>query len=39
MIQGKMKVLKQVGLSESNFSGNAVTASFHSKVNPAYVYK
>ncbi|XP_034430131.1 SWI/SNF-related matrix-associated actin-dependent regulator of chromatin subfamily A-like protein 1 [Hippoglossus hippoglossus] len=31
MIQGKMNVLKQVGLSESNFSGNAVNASFHSK--------
>ncbi|XP_053295798.1 SWI/SNF-related matrix-associated actin-dependent regulator of chromatin subfamily A-like protein 1 [Pleuronectes platessa] len=31
MIQGKMNVLQQVGLSESNFSDNAVSASFHSK--------
>ncbi|XP_077437099.1 SWI/SNF-related matrix-associated actin-dependent regulator of chromatin subfamily A-like protein 1 [Vanacampus margaritifer] len=31
MIQGKMKVLEQVGLSESNLSANAMTAQFHSK--------
>ncbi|KAM9344111.1 SWI/SNF-related matrix-associated actin-dependent regulator of chromatin subfamily A-like protein 1 [Pholidichthys leucotaenia] len=31
MIQGKMNVLEQVGLSESNLSDNAVNASFHSK--------
>ncbi|XP_051937415.1 SWI/SNF-related matrix-associated actin-dependent regulator of chromatin subfamily A-like protein 1 [Hippocampus zosterae] len=31
MIQGKMQVLEQVGLSESNLSANAVTAQFHSK--------
>uniref|UniRef100_A0A4W4H018 SWI/SNF-related matrix-associated actin-dependent regulator of chromatin subfamily A-like protein 1 n=1 Tax=Electrophorus electricus TaxID=8005 RepID=A0A4W4H018_ELEEL len=32
MIQEKMNVLEQVGLSESNISGKAVCASFHSKV-------
>ncbi|KAL0985684.1 hypothetical protein UPYG_G00160460 [Umbra pygmaea] len=31
MIQEKMNVLEQVGLSESNFSENAESASFHSK--------
>ncbi|KAM9346996.1 SWI/SNF-related matrix-associated actin-dependent regulator of chromatin subfamily A-like protein 1 [Symphorus nematophorus] len=31
MIQEKMNVLEQVGLSESNLSNNAVNASFHSK--------
>ncbi|XP_026866657.2 SWI/SNF-related matrix-associated actin-dependent regulator of chromatin subfamily A-like protein 1 isoform X2 [Electrophorus electricus] len=31
MIQEKMNVLEQVGLSESNISGKAVCASFHSK--------
>ncbi|XP_077392497.1 SWI/SNF-related matrix-associated actin-dependent regulator of chromatin subfamily A-like protein 1 [Festucalex cinctus] len=31
MIQGKMKVLEQVGLSESDLSANAVAAHFHSK--------
>lgn len=31
MIQLKMNVLEQVGLSESNLSDNAVNASFHSK--------
>ncbi|XP_057708938.1 SWI/SNF-related matrix-associated actin-dependent regulator of chromatin subfamily A-like protein 1 [Corythoichthys intestinalis] len=31
MIQGKMQVLEQVGLSESNLSAHAVTAQFHSK--------
>ncbi|KAM9802484.1 SWI/SNF-related matrix-associated actin-dependent regulator of chromatin subfamily A-like protein 1 [Syngnathus typhle] len=31
MIQGKMKVLEQVGLSESDLSANAVTGQFHSK--------
>ncbi|XP_035460497.2 SWI/SNF-related matrix-associated actin-dependent regulator of chromatin subfamily A-like protein 1 isoform X2 [Scophthalmus maximus] len=31
MIQEKMNVLEQVGLSESNLSDNAVNASFHSK--------
>ncbi|KAM9850478.1 SWI/SNF-related matrix-associated actin-dependent regulator of chromatin subfamily A-like protein 1 [Aulostomus maculatus] len=31
MIQEKMKVLEQVGLSESNLSANALRASFHSK--------
>ncbi|XP_070694755.1 SWI/SNF-related matrix-associated actin-dependent regulator of chromatin subfamily A-like protein 1 isoform X2 [Pempheris klunzingeri] len=31
MIQGKMSVLEQVGLSESNLSDNAVNTSFHSK--------
>ncbi|XP_061648113.1 SWI/SNF-related matrix-associated actin-dependent regulator of chromatin subfamily A-like protein 1 isoform X2 [Phyllopteryx taeniolatus] len=31
MIQAKMQVLEQVGLSESNLSANAVTAQFHSK--------
>nr|XP_019945745.1 PREDICTED: SWI/SNF-related matrix-associated actin-dependent regulator of chromatin subfamily A-like protein 1 [Paralichthys olivaceus] len=31
MIQGKMNILKQVGLSESNLSANAVNSSFHSK--------
>lgn len=31
MIQLKMRVLEQVGLSESNLSDNAVNASFHSK--------
>uniref|UniRef100_A0AAQ5ZQL5 SWI/SNF-related matrix-associated actin-dependent regulator of chromatin subfamily A-like protein 1 n=1 Tax=Amphiprion ocellaris TaxID=80972 RepID=A0AAQ5ZQL5_AMPOC len=33
MIQEKMNVLEQVGLSESNLSDNAVNTSFHSKVN------
>lgn len=33
MIQEKMNVLEQVGLSESNLSDNAVNASFHLKVN------
>lgn len=32
LIQEKMNVLEQVGLSESNLSDNAVNASFHSKV-------
>lgn len=32
MIQEKMNVLEQVGLSESNISDNAECASFHSKV-------
>lgn len=32
MIQEKMNVLEQVGLSESNLSDNALNASFHSKV-------
>uniref|UniRef100_A0A673CK16 SWI/SNF-related matrix-associated actin-dependent regulator of chromatin subfamily A-like protein 1 n=1 Tax=Sphaeramia orbicularis TaxID=375764 RepID=A0A673CK16_9TELE len=32
MIQAKMNVLEQVGLSESNLSDNAVNSSFHSKV-------
>ncbi|CAJ1079233.1 SWI/SNF-related matrix-associated actin-dependent regulator of chromatin subfamily A-like protein [Xyrichtys novacula] len=31
MIQAKMNVLEQVGLSESNLSDKAVNASFHSK--------
>ncbi|XP_044222028.1 SWI/SNF-related matrix-associated actin-dependent regulator of chromatin subfamily A-like protein 1 [Thunnus albacares] len=31
MIQEKMNVLEQVGLSESNLSDNAVNASFHSR--------
>lgn len=31
MIQEKMNVLEQVGLSESNFSDKAVNASFHTK--------
>ncbi|XP_061926024.1 SWI/SNF-related matrix-associated actin-dependent regulator of chromatin subfamily A-like protein 1 [Entelurus aequoreus] len=31
MIQTKMKVLEQVGLSESNLSSNAVTAQFHTR--------
>ncbi|KAK7169549.1 hypothetical protein R3I93_005506 [Phoxinus phoxinus] len=31
MIQNKMSVLEQVGLSESNISENAESASFHSK--------
>ncbi|XP_034144871.1 SWI/SNF-related matrix-associated actin-dependent regulator of chromatin subfamily A-like protein 1 isoform X1 [Esox lucius] len=31
MIQEKMNVLEQVGLSESNFSENAESTSFHSK--------
>ncbi|KAK2839698.1 hypothetical protein Q5P01_013438 [Channa striata] len=31
MIQEKMNVLEQVGLSESNLSNNALNASFHSK--------
>ncbi|KAG7227483.1 hypothetical protein INR49_005297 [Caranx melampygus] len=31
MIQEKMNVLEQVGLSESNLSDNALNASFHSK--------
>uniref|UniRef100_A0A667YDG0 SWI/SNF-related matrix-associated actin-dependent regulator of chromatin subfamily A-like protein 1 n=1 Tax=Myripristis murdjan TaxID=586833 RepID=A0A667YDG0_9TELE len=35
MIQDKMNVLEQVGLSESNLSDKAVNASFHSKVNSA----
>lgn len=38
MIQEKMNVLEQVGLSESNLSDNALNASFHSKVNSACVY-
>uniref|UniRef100_A0A4W6FII3 SWI/SNF-related matrix-associated actin-dependent regulator of chromatin subfamily A-like protein 1 n=1 Tax=Lates calcarifer TaxID=8187 RepID=A0A4W6FII3_LATCA len=37
MIQEKMNVLEQVGLSESNLSDNAVNASFHSKVHFEYV--
>uniref|UniRef100_A0A3B4ZBX5 SWI/SNF-related matrix-associated actin-dependent regulator of chromatin subfamily A-like protein 1 n=1 Tax=Stegastes partitus TaxID=144197 RepID=A0A3B4ZBX5_9TELE len=37
MIQEKMNVLGQVGLSESNLSDNAVNASFHSKVNFGFV--
>lgn len=32
MIQEKMNILEQVGLSESNLSDKAVTASFHSRV-------
>lgn len=32
MIQGKMNVLEQVGLSESNLSDKAVSGTFHSKV-------
>lgn len=36
LIQEKMNVLEQVGLSESNLSDNAVNASFHSKVNTLY---
>ncbi len=32
MIQEKMNVLEQVGLSESNISEKAESASFHSKV-------
>lgn len=36
MIQEKMNVLEQVGLSESNLSDNAVNASFHSKVTSEY---
>lgn len=32
MIQNKMNVLEQVGLSESNISEKAESASFHSKV-------
>uniref|UniRef100_A0A8D0ALU0 SWI/SNF-related matrix-associated actin-dependent regulator of chromatin subfamily A-like protein 1 n=1 Tax=Sander lucioperca TaxID=283035 RepID=A0A8D0ALU0_SANLU len=39
MIQEKMNVLEQVGLSESNLSDKAVNASFHSKVSSASVYK
>uniref|UniRef100_A0A6Q2Z2M5 SWI/SNF-related matrix-associated actin-dependent regulator of chromatin subfamily A-like protein 1 n=1 Tax=Esox lucius TaxID=8010 RepID=A0A6Q2Z2M5_ESOLU len=35
MIQEKMNVLEQVGLSESNFSENAESTSFHSKVRNA----
>ncbi|XP_068602328.1 SWI/SNF-related matrix-associated actin-dependent regulator of chromatin subfamily A-like protein 1 [Brachionichthys hirsutus] len=35
MIQEKMNILEQVGLSESNLSDNAVNASFHSKLQPA----
>lgn len=31
MIQAKMNILEQVGLSESNLSDNAVNSSFHSK--------
>nr|XP_057937596.1 SWI/SNF-related matrix-associated actin-dependent regulator of chromatin subfamily A-like protein 1 isoform X2 [Doryrhamphus excisus] len=31
MIEAKMKVLEQVGLSESNLSAHAATARFHSK--------
>ncbi|XP_046902966.1 SWI/SNF-related matrix-associated actin-dependent regulator of chromatin subfamily A-like protein 1 isoform X2 [Hypomesus transpacificus] len=31
MIQEKMKILEQVGLSESNLSENALNASFHSR--------
>ncbi|XP_067373187.1 SWI/SNF-related matrix-associated actin-dependent regulator of chromatin subfamily A-like protein 1 isoform X2 [Channa argus] len=31
MIQDKMNVLEQVGLSESNLSNNSLNASFHSK--------
>lgn len=38
MIQEKMNILEQVGLSESNLSDNAVNASFHSKVKSASVY-
>lgn len=34
MIQEKMSILEQVGLSESNLSDNALNASFHSKVQP-----
>lgn len=36
MIQEKMNVLEQVGLSESNLSDNAMNASFHSKVKSVY---
>lgn len=39
MIQEKMNVLEQVGLSESNLSDNALNASFHSKVHYAFVLK
>lgn len=39
MIQEKMNVLEQVGLSESNLSDKAVNSSFHSKVKPVFVYK
>uniref|UniRef100_A0A8C5APF2 SWI/SNF-related matrix-associated actin-dependent regulator of chromatin subfamily A-like protein 1 n=1 Tax=Gadus morhua TaxID=8049 RepID=A0A8C5APF2_GADMO len=34
MIQEKMNVLEKVGLSESNLSDKALSASFHSKVSP-----
>uniref|UniRef100_A0A671Z2A2 SWI/SNF-related matrix-associated actin-dependent regulator of chromatin subfamily A-like protein 1 n=1 Tax=Sparus aurata TaxID=8175 RepID=A0A671Z2A2_SPAAU len=36
MIQEKMNVLEQVGLSESNLSDKAVNSSFHSKVKPVF---
>lgn len=39
MIQEKMNVLEQVGLSESNFSETAENTSFHSKVNFIFVRK
>lgn len=39
MIQEKMNVLEQVGLSESSLSDNALNASFHSKVNAVSIYK
>lgn len=38
MIQEKMNVLEQVGLSESNLLENAINSSFHSKVSRACVY-
>lgn len=37
MIQEKMTILEQVGLSESNLSDNALNASFHSKVQPVHI--
>lgn len=38
MIQEKMTILEQVGLSESNLSDNALNASFHSKVQPVSIW-
>uniref|UniRef100_A0AAX7SJX7 SWI/SNF-related matrix-associated actin-dependent regulator of chromatin subfamily A-like protein 1 n=1 Tax=Astatotilapia calliptera TaxID=8154 RepID=A0AAX7SJX7_ASTCA len=39
MIQEKMNVLEQVGLSEANLSETAENTSFHSKVNCVFVCK
>lgn len=39
MIQEKMNVLEQVGLSEANLSETAENTSFHSKVNCIFVRK